>query len=163
MHQKSGQKFAIKKVKIRKVENSLPKELLREVETIETIKANSNCNLEEFGLVDIKEVYVGKTTFNIVSSPYVKDGDLHDFLKSIYAPDSRTVLTFDDSLNIVRQLSKALNVMHSSGLMHRDLKPSNVLINKSNLKVYLCDYGQTRVDLVGGNYLDENENKDEEL
>ena len=80
----TGSKFAIKKVKIRKVEDSLPKELLREVETIETIKSNGFSNLEDKGLVDIKEVYVGKTTFNIVSSPYVRDGDLHDFLNCIY-------------------------------------------------------------------------------
>ena len=161
MHQLTGSKFAIKKVKIRKVEDSLPKELLREVETIETIKSNGFCNLEDKGLVDIKEVYVGKTTFNIVSSPYVKDGDLHDFLKCIYKPESTIVLTFENSLSIFRQLTEALSVMHSCDLMHRDIKPSNVLIDRINLKVFLCDYGQTRVDLVGGNFLDDENQEDD--
>ena len=161
MHQKSGKKFAIKKVKIRKVEDSLPKELLREVETIETIKSNGFTNLEERGLVDIKEVYVGKTTFNIVSSPFVKDGDLHEFFKNIYKKDSSIVISFEDTQSIFRQLTEAVSTMHSCDLMHRDIKPSNVLIDKSRLKVYLCDYGQTRVDLVDGDFED-NENQDGE-
>ncbi len=38
INQLSGQKVAIKKVKIRKTEDGLPKELLREIESIEILK-----------------------------------------------------------------------------------------------------------------------------
>ena len=87
------------------MEDHIPKELVREVETIETIKANSNCtDLEKSGIVTIKEVYVGKTTLNMVCSPYVKDGDLFNFLKSIYKPDSQIILSFHDVHSILKQL-----------------------------------------------------------
>ena len=91
----------------------------------------------------------------------MKDGDLHDFLKCIYKPESTIVLTFENSLSIFRQLTEALRVMHSCDLMHRDIKPSNVLIDRINLKAFLCDYGQTRVDLVGGNFLDDENQEDD--
>jgi serine/threonine protein kinase len=37
--QRSATKVAVKKVKIRKAEDGLPKELLREIETVQTIKS----------------------------------------------------------------------------------------------------------------------------
>ena len=51
-------------MKVRKPEDGLPKELLREIETIETIKSHY-ATLS--GLVDIQEVFVGKTSIQLLS------------------------------------------------------------------------------------------------
>lgn len=92
--QTDASKVAIKKVKIRKPEDGLPKELLREIETIETIKSNHK-NLQH--LVDIQEVFVGKTSINIVYTPYINSGDLYEFLSK-----KDTTLTLDEAQSIFK-------------------------------------------------------------
>jgi len=68
-------------VKIRKVEENLPKELIREIETIESLPKEEP-GLNPSYIVDIEEVFLGKTSLNIVYSPYCSAGDLHQYLNS---------------------------------------------------------------------------------
>ena len=46
----------------------------------------------------------------------------------------------DDVARIISQLLKALEYLHSNGVVHRDLKLSNILLNK-DLEVKVCDFG----------------------
>lgn len=44
------------------------------------------------------------------------------------------------AVRIVREVARAVEYLHSIGILHRDLKPSNVLIDQ-NLNTKLCDFG----------------------
>ena len=76
---RTDKRYAIKKVKIRKMDEGLPKEFLREIESRECLKKVDR----ESHVIDIQEVYLGKTTLNIVYSPYCPLGDLHVFLNGV--------------------------------------------------------------------------------
>ena len=56
--QKTDSLVALKKVKIRKAEEGLPQEFLREVETLQRLKHPN--------IITINEIFVGKTNINIV-------------------------------------------------------------------------------------------------
>jgi serine/threonine protein kinase len=47
------------------------------------------------------------------------------------------------------QLLVALYHLHSQGLMHRDIKPDNILYTEATLRVYLADFGLSRVNNRG--------------
>ena len=45
-----------------------------------------------------------------------------------------------DSINIILQVSHAVEYAHQRGIIHRDIKPSNIMIGHYN-EVYLLDWG----------------------
>ena len=67
---------ALKKVKIRKADDGLPKEFLREVESLKY--------LENDYIIKMKEVFVGKTNINIVYE--YMDTDLEKLALKINRP-----------------------------------------------------------------------------
>jgi serine/threonine protein kinase len=46
--------------------------------------------------------------------------------------------------NVLCQILKGINHMHSKLVMHRDLKPQNILVNKATSVVKLADFGLSR-------------------
>jgi mitogen-activated protein kinase 1/3 len=66
------------------------------------------------------------------------DSDLRQQIKKevYYDIDQVRQFTYD--------LLCALKYMHSAAVLHRDLKPGNILLNTSNLKVKICDFGLAR-------------------
>ena len=53
-----------------------------------------------------------------------------------------------DAAAVVRQVSLALQHLHSRGIVHRDLKPENLLqVSPKSADVKLCDFGLA--DFVG--------------
>lgn len=74
--QRSDTLVALKKVKMRKADDGLPKEFLREVESLRYV-AHEN-------VVQIREVFVGKTNINIVYE-YMA-ADLDKFLEKLVRP-----------------------------------------------------------------------------
>jgi len=133
--QRDNSEVALKQIRIRKVDDGLPKEFIREVESLKLVSHPY--------VISINEVFVGKSHITIVY-PFCNGGDLCQKLENIRRP------LLDEEINsIMRNLLAGLLATHSIGMMHRDLKPSNILFHKKELleepQLKICDFGQTRV------------------
>ena len=53
-----------------------------------------------------------------------------------------------DALELVRDLTLAVNYAHERGVHHRDIKPANIIIDK-NAKPWLMDFGLAKVTKIG--------------
>jgi serine/threonine protein kinase len=59
---------------------------------------------------------------------------------------SKKRLPAPDIINLMIQLSDALNFAHNSGIVHRDIKPANILLDESG-KPHICDFGVAHVEM----------------
>ncbi|HCE44879.1 MAG TPA: hypothetical protein DET40_15165 [Lentisphaeria bacterium] len=57
-------------------------------------------------------------------------------------------LSFEQKLNIIKQIANALDYVHQCRILHRDIKPENILITE-NLTVKLTDFGICKVSDSG--------------
>jgi tetratricopeptide (TPR) repeat protein len=73
---------------------------------------------------------------------YVDAGTLKDQME--------TPMTLKDILNLVKQISSALDYAHELGVVHRDVKPSNILMPKPDWAL-LTDFGLAK--MVGGTFM----------
>ncbi len=59
---------------------------------------------------------------------------------------SRTGLTMDESLSVMRQAAAALALAHAQGVVHRDLKPANLFLVDGRVdRLKVLDFGLARV------------------
>ena len=89
----------------------------------------------------IVQIYtIGQTAVGqpYIAMQYIEGGSLQEKLKTL--ADRRKLLTTEQALNIIRQITLALNAAHEAGIVHRDLKPANVLIRPDGTPV-LVDLG----------------------
>ncbi|GJQ76927.1 hypothetical protein Trydic_g15125 [Trypoxylus dichotomus] len=107
----------LKPVKKRKVK--------REIKILEELRGGVNI-IKLYGVVSINALYTG-LIFEQVHNV--------DF-KHIYF----TLSEFDTRYYIY-ELLKALNYCHSKGIMHRDVKPHNIIVDQSQRKLRLIDWG----------------------
>jgi serine/threonine protein kinase len=56
-------------------------------------------------------------------------------------------LSFENALNLVRELAEALDCAHSAGVIHRDLKPSNILLTEDG-HAKIADFGVAKLNLA---------------
>jgi serine/threonine protein kinase len=65
------------------------------------------------------------------------DNDLWDILESNF------IFTEEYVRNIIYNILRALNFLHSANIIHRDIKPENILIDQ-NCNIKICDFGLSR-------------------
>jgi serine/threonine protein kinase len=106
--QRSNKLVALKKVKIRKADEGLPKEFLREVESLKYVTHEN--------VIKIKEIFVGKTNINIIYE--LMEIDLSRLMENLNRP-----FTLIEIKTIMHMVLLGLEAVHRLGLMHRDIKP----------------------------------------
>jgi len=75
--------------------------------------------------------------FHYLAMEYHTGGDLSDRI-------DRQDITPSQALKITKELSDALGLAHSKGVVHRDIKPDNVLFRSHNDDAILTDFGIAR-------------------
>ena len=122
---RDDQIVAVKKVKIRNAEQGLPKEFVREVESLQRVLHPN--------VIQIKEIFVGKTNINIVY-PF-SCTDLEKLMTKVERPFSMPEIRY-----LMKMLFKGVSKLHDLGMMHRDIKPSNLLLD-SDCVLKVADFG----------------------
>ncbi|XP_005108525.1 serine/threonine-protein kinase SBK1 [Aplysia californica] len=90
-------------------------------------------------IVDSYNVAFETRASYVFALEYVPMGDLFDFIPpQIGMSEANTKL-------VIRQISSAVEFMHSKKLVHRDIKPENILVMCPDFsRVKLMDFGMTR-------------------
>lgn len=103
-----------------------------------------------------------------LNSPYIVDvysynEDKHEYIMELmdfslekYVSTHNQSLTLQERRDIIMQLLKAYNYLHSKNVFHRDISPRNVLIKKYDdvLVVKISDFGLVKI--VGSDLTSEN-------
>lgn len=54
---------------------------------------------------------------------------------------------------IIKSLIRSLNFVHLFGICHGDIKPENVMLSEDYKKIYLIDFGLSKVYKIGGEHI----------
>ncbi|XP_077137906.1 serine/threonine-protein kinase SBK1-like [Ranitomeya variabilis] len=94
---------------------------------------------EHAHIITTYPVFIGTNDHYVLSQELATAGTLHHIIRSeIGIPEAAVK-------RCARQISSALDFMHSRGLVHRDLKPDNVLLMDEDCnQIKLSDFGLTQ-------------------
>ena len=135
---KSGKKFAIKRI----IKSS--KKISREYELSKILQNEKN-------IVNLEKCFFSKNNKNKLIQNFVFefcDENLEEILQKM--KKKKIKLNYSKIKQIIFQLLKGLETMHSKGICHRDLKPENILVKNGIIKI--ADFGS-------GKILEKNENE----
>ena len=77
------------------------------------------------------------------------DENLNDFINKY--EEKKEKIPEQTIKNILHQILEGLNYLHSQGIIHRDLKPDNILLDLTNKKVKIADFGTAKKILNDSN------------
>ncbi|XP_029015717.1 cyclin-dependent kinase 6 [Betta splendens] len=131
--------LAVKKFNIHSdaSENGIPVFMIREVALLSKMRHFSHPNIVK--LLDASAVAVGRSLDLTLVLEYI-DQDLSTFLSK--APASG--LSHNCIKNVMLQLLRGLDFLHTNMVLHRDLKPENILVS-SHGEVKIADFGLARI------------------
>ncbi|KAJ8371333.1 hypothetical protein SKAU_G00113610 [Synaphobranchus kaupii] len=126
----TGETVALKKVALRKLEDGIPNQALREIKALQEIEDNQY-------VVKLKNVFPHGTGFVLVFEYMLSD--LSEVIRNSQRP-----LTESQVKGYMMMLLKGVTFCHENSIMHRDLKPANLLISSTgHLKI--ADFGLARL------------------
>lgn len=118
-------------IKVFSREDGISPDALREINILKSLNS-------EF-ILKINQVGFYNERYHMTSE--LCDSDLKQYLDN-------TKLSFKEKKELMIQIVKSINVIHSSKIIHRDIKRANFLIKDNKIK--LADFGISRRDLSGG-------------
>jgi len=124
----TGERVAIKKIKIMYDEEGVPATALREISLLKEIS--------HINVIRLDNVYSSR--FNLFLVFECLDMDLRVYLKR-FGPFMEAPLR-----SAVFQCFRGIEFCHGNRILHRDLKPQNVLIDVKTMRLVLADFGLAR-------------------
>lgn len=124
----TGDRVAIKKIKILPEDDGVPSTALREISLLK--------DLNHANVIRLHEVYSSRKNLHLVFE--CLDMDLRAYLK-LNGPLRDMALR-----SAAYQCFNAIAFCHGRRIMHRDLKPQNVLIDVQAMRLVLADFGLAR-------------------
>jgi len=126
----TGEKVALKRVKLTKEREGFPITALREVTIL--------LRLKHPNIVNVREVALDRSMQKVYMVMDFAEHDLKGLMDVMRNP-----FTQSEVKSLMKQLLAAVDYMHTQWIVHRDLKLSNLLYtNRGELKV--CDFGLAR-------------------
>lgn len=133
-----GQFVAMKTIRIQNTEEGMPMSAIREISLLKQLEAYEHPNIVR--LLDVKHTQAINGEINLKLVFEFIDQDLATYLEGCPAPG----LGPDRIKDLMQQLLRGVDFLHSNRIVHRDLKPQNVLIS-SDGQLKLADFGLARV------------------
>ncbi|XP_029102018.1 cyclin-dependent kinase 6-like isoform X1 [Scleropages formosus] len=131
-------RVALEKVRVlEQMEEGVPAFVIREVRLLRKLEAFDHPNVVK--LLDVSVEVQNQTSELTLVFEYV-DQDLCAFLASV----AETGLSRWKIKDIMLQLLRGLDFLHTNMLVHRDLKPQNVLVS-SHGEIKIADFGLARI------------------
>ncbi|CAM5173823.1 unnamed protein product [Eretmochelys imbricata] len=126
----SGETVALKKVALRRLEDGIPNQALREIKALQEIEENQH-------VVKLKAVFPHGAGFVLVFEYMLSD--LAEVIRNAQQP-----LTQAQVKGYMLMLLQGVAFCHANNIMHRDLKPANLLISSAG-QLKIADFGLARV------------------
>ncbi|CAI2372423.1 unnamed protein product [Moneuplotes crassus] len=128
---------AIKKIKLKKFDEGVPKDVIREIEALKWLRGNPN-------IIELKAVFLDEDCIVLVLE--LLEFDLFDYIKFWKTNEGDEEKRMKEIQRIMYMLISAVHQCHMNNIMHRDIKPSNIMFDKSG-KLKLIDFGLARVSV----------------
>ncbi|XP_044856329.1 cyclin-dependent kinase 20 isoform X3 [Mauremys mutica] len=126
----TGETVALKKVALRRLEDGIPNQALREIKALQEIEENQH-------VVKLKAVFPHGAGFVLVFEYMLSD--LAEVIRNSQQP-----LTQAQVKGYMLMLLQGVAFCHANNIMHRDLKPANLLISSTG-QLKIADFGLARV------------------
>jgi serine/threonine protein kinase len=124
----TGERVAIKKIKILYEEDGLPSTALREISLLK--------EMNHINVIRLNNVHSNRFSLFLIFE--CLDMDIRVYLKR-HGPFLEKSLR-----NAIYQCFRGIEFCHGHRVLHRDLKPQNVLIDVKNMRLVLADFGLAR-------------------
>uniref|UniRef100_A0A8C8SW25 Cyclin-dependent kinase 20 n=1 Tax=Pelusios castaneus TaxID=367368 RepID=A0A8C8SW25_9SAUR len=126
----TGETVALKKVALRRLEDGIPNQALREIKALQEIEENQH-------VVKLKAVFPHGAGFVLVFEYMLSD--LAEVIRNAQQPLAQAQVK-----SYMLMLLRGVAFCHANNIMHRDLKPANLLISSTG-QLKIADFGLARV------------------